>query len=256
MQFIDTHAHLYAEQFDEDRDEMIKRALSAGVEKLFLPNIDLDSVQGMYALCSKYPNSCFPMMGLHPCSVNENVEQVLDQIELHFDQRKYWGVGEIGIDLYWDKTFIEQQKYAFKRQIEWAKKRQLPIVIHCREAFDEIFEVVDECNDERLFGIFHCFTGTLEQANHIIDYGNFKLGIGGVLTFKKAGLDQVFEHVDLKHLVLETDAPYLSPVPYRGKRNESSYLLYIAERLSEVKSIPLRQVAEQTTANALEIFSL
>jgi len=209
----------------------------------------------MNELAAKYPNNCFPMMGLHPGSVDQNWKQTLQTIEKELFENKYIAVGEIGIDLYWSREFEEAQKEVFRQQVLWAKELGKPIVIHAREAFDEIFEIIDELNDESLTGIFHCFTGTLEQANHVINYGGFKMGLGGVLTYKKSGLDKVIENVDLKHLVLETDSPYLPPTPYRGKRNESSYLLHIAEKLADVQSITLKQVAEVTTQNAKEIFN-
>lgn len=255
MMFIDTHTHLFVEQFNEDREEVVQRAMDAGVEVMLLPNIDLESIPQMNALAAKYPNNCFPMMGLHPGSVNENWQETLKTIEKELFENKYIAVGEIGIDLYWSREFEEAQKEVFRQQVLWAKELGKPIVIHAREAFDEIFEIIDELNDECLTGIFHCFTGTLEQANHVIDYGGFKMGLGGVLTYKKSGLDKVIENVDLKHLVLETDSPYLPPTPYRGKRNESSYLLHIAEKLADVQSITLKQVAEVTTQNAKEIFN-
>lgn len=256
MEMIDTHTHLYSEQFDEDRDAMIQRALNEGVKRFFLPNIDSNSIEGMKDLVAKYPNSCYPMMGLHPCSVGKNVAEDLALIEKELASNKYIAVGEIGIDLYWDKSFQQEQEMAFKKQIEWAKKLELPIVIHCREAFDEILSILDEVNDEKLSGIFHCFTGSLEQANHILNYGDFKLGIGGVVTFKNSGLDKVVEQLNLKDLVLETDAPYLAPVPFRGKRNESSYVSRVAEKLAEIFQLPLAKIAQQTTANALEIFKI
>lgn len=255
MMFIDTHTHLFVEQFNEDREEVVQRAMDAGVEVMLLPNIDLESIPQMNALAAKYPNNCFPMMGLHPGSVNENWQETLKTIEKELFENKYIAVGEIGIDLYWSREFEEAQKEVFRQQVLWAKELGKPIVIHAREAFDEIFEIIDELNDECLTGIFHCFTGTLEQANHVIDYGGFKMGLGGVLTYKKTGLDKVIENVNLKHLVLETDSPYLPPTPYRGKRNESSYLLHIAEKLADVQSITLKQVAEVTTQNAKEIFN-
>lgn len=255
MFFVDTHTHLFVEQFNEDREEVVQRAMDAGVEVMLLPNIDLESIPQMNALAAKYPNNCFPMMGLHPGSVNENWQETLKTIEKELFENKYIAVGEIGIDLYWSREFEEAQKEVFRQQVLWAKELGKPIVIHAREAFDEIFEIIDELNDECLTGIFHCFTGTLEQANHVIDYGGFKMGLGGVLTYKKTGLDKVIENVDLKHLVLETDSPYLPPTPYRGKRNESSYLLHIAEKLADVQSITLKQVAEVTTQNAKEIFN-
>ena len=255
MMFIDTHTHLFVEQFNEDREEVVQRATDAGVEVMLLPNIDLESIPQMNELAAKYPNNCFPMMGLHPGSVDQNWKQILQTIEKELFENTYIAVGEIGIDLYWSREFEEAQKEVFRQQVLWAKELGKPIVIHAREAFDEIFEIIDELNDESLTGIFHCFTGTLEQANHVIDYGGFKMGLGGVLTYKKSGLDKVIENVDLKHLVLETDSPYLPPTPYRGKRNESSYLLHIAEKLADVQSITLKQVAEVTTQNAKEIFN-
>lgn len=256
MEMIDTHTHLYSEQFDEDRDAMIQRALNEGVKRFFLPNIDSNSIEGMKDLVAKYPNNCYPMMGLHPCSVGKNVAEDLALIEKELASNKYIAVGEIGIDLYWDKSFQQEQEMAFKKQIEWAKKLELPIVIHCREAFDEILTILDEVNDEKLSGIFHCFTGNLEQANHILNYGGFKLGIGGVVTFKNSGLDKVVEQLNLKDLVLETDAPYLAPVPFRGKRNESAYVSRVAEKLAEIFQLPLAKIAQQTTVNALEIFKI
>ena len=255
MMFIDTHTHLFVEQFNEDREEVVQRAMDTGVEVMLLPNIDLESIPQMNELAAKYPNNCFPMMGLHPGSVDQNWKQTLQTIEKELFENKYIAVGEIGIDLYWSREFEEAQKEVFRQQVLWAKELGKPIVIHAREAFDEIFEIIDELNDESLTGIFHCFTGTLEQANHVINYGGFKMGLGGVLTYKKSGLDKVIENVDLKHLVLETDSPYLPPTPYRGKRNESSYLLHIAEKLADVQSITLKQVAEVTTQNAKEIFN-
>ncbi len=255
MMFIDTHTHLFVEQFNEDREEVVQRAMDTGVEVMLLPNIDLESIPQMNELAAKYPNNCFPMMGLHPGSVDQNWKQILQTIEKELFENTYIAVGEIGIDLYWSREFEEAQKEVFRQQVLWAKELGKPIVIHAREAFDEIFEIIDELNDESLTWIFHCFTGTLEQANHVINYGGFKMGLGGVLTYKKSGLDKVIENVDLKHLVLETDSPYLPPTPYRGKRNESSYLLHIAEKLADVQSITLKQVAEVTTQNAKEIFN-
>jgi len=255
MFFVDTHTHLFVEQFNEDREEVVQRAMDARVEVMLLPNIDLGSIPQMNELVAKYPNNCFPMMGLHPGSVDQNWKETLQTIEKELFTNDYIAVGEIGIDLYWSKEFEAAQKEVFRQQVLWAKELGKPIVIHAREAFDEIFEIIDELNDERLTGIFHCFTGTLVQANRVIDYGGFKMGLGGVLTYKKAGLDKVIENVDLKHLVLETDSPYLPPTPHRGKRNESSYLLHIAEKLADVQSITLKQVAEVTTQNTKEIFN-
>ncbi len=251
--FIDTHTHLYLEEFKNDRDEMIARAIKAGVDKFFLPNIDSTSVESLHQLCEKYPDQCFPMMGLHPCSVKENYKQELATAYELLQKGKYIAVGEIGLDLYWDKTFFAQQVEAFETQIEWALDLNLPIVIHCRDAFDEIYEVLMKFKTLPK-GIFHCFTGNLEQAEKVIALKNFKLGIGGVVTFRNSGLDKTLEQVDLKHLVLETDSPYLTPVPYRGQRNESSYVSIIARRLAEIKNCNVGHLAEITTANAEEIF--
>lgn len=251
--FIDTHTHLYLEDFKADRDEIIARAVKAGVDKFYLPNIDSTSVEGLHSLCEKYPDRCFPMMGLHPCSVKENYKEELALTHVLLKTRKYYAIGEIGLDLYWDKTFLPQQVEAFETQIRWALELSLPIVIHCRDAFNEIYEVLERFNNLPK-GIFHCFTGNLEQAEKIIALKKFKLGIGGVVTFKNSGLDKTLEQVDLKHLVLETDAPYLTPVPYRGQRNESAYLSIIARRLAEIKNCNVGHVAEVTTQNATEIF--
>ena len=256
--FIDTHTHLYAEEFKDDQKEVVEKAIKSGIEKLLLPNIDVESIEGMRQLVEQYPNNCYAMMGLHPGYVKEDWEAQLKTIEenLFAHPEKYIAVGEIGMDLYWDKTFQEQQALVFRKQVDWAKALKLPIVIHARDAFDEIFEILDEINTPELSGIFHCFTGNLEQAKHILSYGNFKLGIGGVLTYKKAEIDKVIANIDLKNLVLETDAPYLPPVPFRGKRNESSYILHIAEKLADVYSVSLKTIEEQTTQNALELFKL
>ena len=254
MHLIDTHTHLYSEKFEEDREERIEAAIEAGIKQFFMPNIDSSSIMGMKALEHKYPKNCFAMMGLHPCSVNENVEQELAIVERELRARKYIAVGEIGMDLYWDKTFKSEQEMAFRKQIEWAKELNLPIDIHCREAFDEILAIMDELNDKNMKGVFHCFTGSLEQARHILGYGDFKLGIGGVVTFKNSGLDQVVKELSIEDIVLETDAPYLAPTPYRGKRNESLYLRNIADKISDIFEIPIQTVAEQTTKNALQLF--
>lgn len=251
--FVDTHTHLYSEEFNSDRTHIIKKAISSGVKKLYLPNIDSTSIEGMLQLEKEFPENCFPMMGLHPCSVNEQVEVELKIVEEWLAKRKFSAVGEIGIDLYWDKTFFEQQKMAFIKQIDWALQYDLPIVIHCRDAFDEIFEILNSYA-QLPKGIFHCFSGTLEQANKIISLKNFKLGIGGVITFKNAGLDKVVEQLDLQHLVLETDSPYLAPVPFRGKRNESGYIVMIAEKVAALKNVSIAEVADITSKNSTEIF--
>ncbi len=256
MQFVDTHTHLFSPSFEEDRTEIVQRAIKAGVKTMLLPNIDVESIEPMYNLCAQFPQNCFPMMGLHPGSVDEKWEENLEVIRKNLFERKNCAVGEIGMDLYWDKTFVNEQAEAFRRQVNWAKELNLPIVIHAREAFDEIFAIVDELNDERLTGVFHCFTGTLEQAKKIQNYGGFKLGIGGVLTYKKAGLDEILKDVDMSELILETDSPYLPPTPHRGKRNESAYLLHVAEKLADVKGISLAEVAKITSKNANELFKL
>lgn len=253
MKLIDTHTHLYAKQFDEDRAEMIQRAFEKGVQQFYLPNIDSESIEAMLDLEAAYPGKCFAMMGLHPCSVKENYEEELALVKEWLYKRPFCAVGEIGIDLYWDKTFFEQQKKAFFQQIEWAVDLDIPIVIHSRESTDIIIELLKEVKQEKLRGIFHCFGGSVEQAEAIIDLG-FLLGIGGVLTFKKSGLDKTMESISLDHVVLETDSPYLAPTPFRGKRNESAYVRLVAEKLAEVKGIPLMEVAEKTSANALTLF--
>lgn len=253
MLFVDTHAHLYAKQFDEDQSEMLQRSFDQKIERICLPNIDSSSIQAMLDLESTYPKQCFAMMGLHPCSVKENYKEELAIVKEWLDRRPFCAVGEIGIDLYWDKSFFEQQKEAFSQQIQWAKDLNLPIVIHARDATDIIIDIVRKEKGANLRGIFHCFGGSLEQAKSIIDLG-FYLGIGGVLTFKKSGLDKVLADVPLEHLVLETDAPYLAPSPFRGKRNESAYIRQVADKLAEVKNIDLAEVAKVTTQNAAEIF--
>jgi len=250
MQLTDTHTHLYSSQFDEDRNEMISKCFDNNITRLFLPNIDKTSVKGMMELVEKYPENCFPMIGIHPCSVTENWEDELAEYEKMLKTTKFYAIGEIGIDLYWDKSTLEIQQKAFEAQIILAKKEKLPIVIHARDSFDEIFEIIDKHNDENLTGIFHCFTGNLEQANKIIDYKGFMIGIGGVVTFKNAGLDRVVAEIPMKYLVLETDSPYLAPHPNRGKRNESSYLKLIAEKIADIKGISNEQVAEITTENS------
>lgn len=256
MKLIDTHTHLFTPQFDEDRDAIVKKAIDAGVTSMLLPNIDLESIEAMHALEKQFPEHCFAMMGLHPCSVDENWEKQLATIKKHLFSRSYVAVGEIGMDLYWDKSTLEYQKAAFGQQIKWAKELGIPIVIHVREAFDEAFEVVDQLNDDRLSGVFHCFTGTIEQAHHILNYGGFKLGIGGVLTFKNSGVDKVVEQLNLDDLILETDSPYLAPHPNRGKRNESSFITYVASKLADIKGIGIEQVADVTSANARALFKL
>lgn len=256
IMFIDTHSHLYSEQFNEDRTDMVQRALNAGVDCIYLPNIDLDSIEGMHQLEEEFPGKCKAMMGLHPCSVDANWESVLAEMKQHIDQRPYAAIGEIGIDLYWDKTFVNEQKAAFRTQIEWAKELGWPIVIHARDSFQEIFEVMDEAYDERLSGIFHCFTGGKEEIEKILGYSNFLFGIGGVVTYKKSDLPEVLPLIPLEKLVLETDAPYLPPVPFRGKRNESAYLLHTAEKVAEILNLPLQELGRITSDNAKRLFHL
>jgi TatD DNase family protein len=255
MIITDTHTHLYSEAFDEDRDEMIKRAISQNVTRFFIPAIDSSHTASMLKLEANFSKHIFLMMGLHPTSVKENYKEELQHVETMLAQRHFYAVGEIGIDLYWDRSTLEIQKEAFKHQIQLAKQYKLPIVIHCRDAFDEIFEVLDEVNDDKLFGIFHCFTGTLEQAHQAISY-NMKLGIGGVVTFKNGKIDQFLKEIGLKHIVLETDSPYLAPKPYRGKRNESSYIINVLEKLAEIYSVSEEKIAEITTQNSKEIFGI
>jgi len=254
MGLIDTHTHLYGEAFDGDREDMVRRAIDSGIEQLFLPNIDTASIEPLYDLCNRFPENCFAMMGLHPGSVDAHWEERLAIIQSNLFNNTHIAVGEIGMDLYWDKSFKAEQAEAFRRQIIWAKELKLPIVIHAREAFKEIFEVVDALNDADLSGVFHCFTGTNEQAQHILNYGGFYLGIGGVVTYKNAGLAEVLKSIDLKHLILETDSPYLPPVPHRGQRNESAYLTYVAEKLCDIYGISMDEIARQTTENALKLF--
>jgi len=255
MQFTDSHTHIYLEQFDKDRSEMIQRAENENIDRFLLPNIDLDSIDSMHQLTEDYKGKCFPMMGLHPCSVDADYKSVLEQMRLKLDENHYVAVGEIGMDLYWDKSFQAQQVEAFKIQIEWAKELDLPIVIHARDAFQEIFDVLDEVNDEKLKGIFHCFTGGEAEAQKVLDYGNFLMGIGGVVTFKNSGLDKTLKSlVPLEKLILETDAPYLAPVPYRGKRNESSYISHIVDKLVDIYEVTPQEISDVTEQNIDSIF--
>ena len=255
MIITDTHTHLYSEEFDQDRDEMIQRAISVGVSRFFIPAIDSTCSASMYELEKNYPDNVFLMMGLHPTYVKENYLNELLHVENELCKRKFYAIGEIGIDLYWDKTHLEEQQIAFRSQIRLAKKYKLPIVIHCREAFDEIFQILEDEKSEDLFGIFHCFTGTYEQALKAISY-NMKLGIGGVVTFKNGKIDQFLNQIDLKHIVLETDSPYLAPIPYRGKRNESSYLTAVVEKLAQIYNLSTNEIAAITTENSKAIFGI
>ena len=255
MEIVDTHTHLYLEQFKEDIDCVISKAKENGVNKFIFPAIDSSHFQDMHDLKNKYPESVYLMTGLHPTDVKENYKEELDFVTKTLKNHNYVAIGEIGIDLYWDKSFLKQQQEAFRFQIRLAIKNDLPIVIHCREAFDEIFEILSEENCDTLRGVFHCFTGDLNQAKKAISLG-FLLGIGGVVTFKNGGIDKFLNQIDLKHIVLETDSPYLAPVPFRGKRNESSYIIYVLEKLSELYKIPKEEIALVTTNNAKKLFSL
>lgn len=255
MFLIDTHTHLYSPKFRDHIGEVIDRALQAGVQRMLLPNLDTGSVDDLLGLSARYPEHCLPMLGLHPSSVKEDYKQELAALEEAISRHQIVAVGEIGIDLYWDKTFQKEQIEAFRTQLNWAKDLQLPVSIHCRNAFEEVFQAVEEEQDGRLRGVFHCFTGNAEQARRAIDL-NLVLGIGGVVTFKNAGLDKALADIDIKHIVLETDSPYLAPVPYRGKQNESSYLVYIAEKLAEIYGADTNTIAQATTANAGRLFTM
>jgi len=254
---IDTHAHIYSSKFDEDRDEVVDRAEKKGVKYLLLPNIDLDSIGPMIDLCNSHKN-CIPMMGLHPCSIDAGYSNTLEKIriELFNSKEQYIAVGEIGIDLYWDQKYVQEQSDAFRLQIQWAKELKLPIVIHARESYPEIFAVLDEENDSNLKGVFHCFSGTESDAAHILSYGGFKMGIGGTITYKKSKLPDVIKNIALEHILLETDSPYLAPRPFRGKRNESSYLSFVVTKLSEIYECSESQIIERTTLNAEELFNI
>jgi len=257
MQFIDTHSHLYSSQFDEDRTNAVNEAIADGVSTILLPNISSEYTKGMLDLCAEFPKNCYPMMGLHPCDVTEeNIKQELEHVAEELATGKYIAVGEIGLDLHWDKTKLDIQKKAFIHQIELAKRHKLPIAIHVRDSFTEAIEIIEKLNDENLRGVFHCFTSNVEDAQRVINLGGFYLGIGGVLTFKNSGLDKTIAEIDLQHLILETDSPYLAPAPFRGKRNESKYIVNIAEKLAEVHQISIEKVAEITTENAKKLFEL
>jgi TatD DNase family protein len=255
MLLTDTHTHQYYEKDLQKRAEQMQRCFDAGVERLFLPNVDVASIAMIDELVSAYPDNCFAMAGLHPCDVKEDYLEMLSQMYATIASREIYAIGEIGIDLYWDKTTLGIQQDAFKKQIAWAEQLDLPFVIHCREAFDEVFEVLEETKHDRMRGIFHCFTGNVEQAKRAIDLG-FYLGIGGVVTYKKAGLDLVLSEIPLDHIVLETDAPYLAPVPFRGKPNESSYLVHVAQKVADIYVLDLEDVARITTENSRKIFGV
>ncbi len=253
--WIDSHAHIYLDDFDMDRIDMMHRAEESGVDRIFMPNIDHTSIDSMLDLESKYPTKCFSMMGLHPCSVKKDFEKELYTVESWLAKRRFAAVGEMGTDLYWDKTFWDQQVEAFTIQVGWAKKYDLPIVVHCRESIDQTIELAEKLQDGKLSGVFHCFTGTQEQAEKLTKLG-FYLGIGGVATFKKGGMENVIPHIPLDRIVLETDSPYLTPAPHRGKRNEPSYIPLIASRVAEIKNITVDELKAATTQNALKLFKV
>jgi TatD DNase family protein len=255
MILTDTHTHQYYETDPLKRQELMQHCLENGISRLFLPNVDSASIDLVMSQVDTFPEHCFAMLGLHPCDVKENWQQELDTIYKAIPQHKIYAIGEIGIDLYWDKSTLDDQIEAFKKQISWAKELKLPIVIHCRDSFDEVFAVLEEEKDDNLRGILHCFTGNLVQAHKLIDLG-FYLGIGGVVTYKNSGLDKVVQEIDLKHIVLETDSPYLTPVPHRGKRNESSYLIYVAEKVADLHQMSVEAVAAITTANSKIVFGV
>jgi TatD DNase family protein len=252
---IDTHSHIYSTDFIHDLDEVIQRAYSNDVRKIILPNIDSSSVKNLLKLVDTYPHICIPLMGLHPTSVNHDYQEELQVVDYWLKKRKFYGIGEIGIDLYWDKSFLEEQTHAFRVQLELARQYQLPVVIHVRDSFEEVYNVLLEVKDHNLHGVFHSFTGTLEQAKLIVDLG-FKIGVGGIVTFKKSGLDEIIKQIEPSNLILETDSPYLTPTPFRGKRNESSYLIYIAQKIADLYQMTVGDIAKITTENARNLFGI
>jgi TatD DNase family protein len=256
MQLVDTHAHLYMNHFDDDRADIVKNAIKKNVSRIILPNIDSSTIQAMNQLCENFASNIFPLMGLHPTSVRETYENELAIISGELSRGHYYGIGESGIDLYWDRSFLEEQKKAFAYQIELSIEYQMPIIIHAREAFAEIFEILDNYRNESVRGVFHAFAGTLDQAKKVINEFGFFLGIGGMITFKNSGLDKTVDKISPDYIVLETDAPFLAPVPHRGKRNESSYIVYIAEKMAQIKNLTVTEVAEITTRNAIQLFGL
>jgi len=256
MIFIDTHTHLYLDEFSDDLNQVVEKAINKGVKYMLLPNIDSTSIEKMLKLCQTFPDNCFPMIGLHPTSVKSNFENELKIVENYLAKSNFYAIGEIGIDLYWDKTFYKEQLEAMRFQIHLAKERNLPIVIHSRNSFDEVFTVLSELKFPEMRGVFHCFSGSVDQAKKVIAELGFKLGIGGVVTFKNSGLDKVVKEIDLKDIILETDSPFLAPLPFRGKRNESAYTIIIAEKIAAIKNIAIEEVANETTNTALELFKL
>jgi TatD DNase family protein len=257
MNFIDTHTHLFASEFDNDIDIVVQNAIDNGVSKMLLPNIDSTTTNNMLQLCNKYPQHCFPMIGLHPCSVKkDNIEKEILHVEEMLNKNNFIAIGEIGLDLYWDTSNLSYQKVAFESQIKLAKKYQLPIVIHVRDSFNEAIEIVEKLNNENLSGVFHCFTGNIQEAERIINLENFYLGIGGVVTFKNGGINKIINQISLDNIILETDSPYLTPTPFRGKRNESKYLVNIAQKMSEIYEIDINEIANKTSSNAINLFKI
>lgn len=251
--FVDSHSHIYSADFSLDRDDVITRALDAGVERIVLPNIDSSSIKPLLDLTDTLPGLFFPLVGLHPTSVKEDFRKELQILEYWLGKRKFYGIGEIGIDLYWEKAFLEEQTEAFTTQVEWAKSRNFPVVIHVRESFNEVMEQLRKVYVPELRGVFHSFTGTMEEAEQIIELG-FKIGINGIVTFKNSGLSEVVQNIDPRHILMETDSPWLAPVPHRGKRNECSYIVKVAEKLAEIHNTSVQNIATITTANAKELF--
>jgi TatD DNase family protein len=257
MNFIDTHTHLFASEFDNDIDIVVQNAIDNGVSKMLLPNIDSATTTKMLQLCDRYPKNCYPMIGLHPCSVKkDNIEKEILHVEEMLTKNNFIGIGEIGLDLYWDKSTLSYQKVAFESQIKLAKKYQLPIVIHVRDSFNEAIEIVERLNNENLSGVFHCFTGNIQEAERIINLENFFLGIGGVVTFKNGGINNIINQISLDNIILETDSPYLTPTPFRGKRNESKFLVNIAQKMSEIYEIDINEIANKTSSNAKNLFKI
>ena len=257
MNFIDTHTHLFASEFNNDIDIVVQNAIDNGVSKMLLPNIDSTTTNNMLQLCNKYPQNCFPMIGLHPCSVKkDNIEKEILHVEEMLTKNNFIAIGEIGLDLYWDKSTLSYQKVAFESQIKLAKKHQLPIVIHVRDSFNEAIEIVEKLNNENLSGVFHCFNGNIQEAERIINLENFYLGIGGVVTFKNGGINNIINQISLDNIILETDSPYLTPTPFRGKRNESKFLVNIAQKMSEIFEIDINEIANKTSSNAKNLFKI
>ncbi|MBN2637098.1 MAG: TatD family hydrolase [Prolixibacteraceae bacterium] len=252
---IDTHSHIYSEDFNDDIDVVVQNAYNNDVKKIVLPNIDSGTIKRLLDLSNSYPHICYPLMGLHPGSVSKDYKEELSAVEYWLDKHKFYGIGEIGIDLYWKSTFLKEQEDTFRYQIKLAKSSNLPIVVHVRESFNEVYKIVKEEQDGNLKGIYHCFTGSEEEAVRIIDLG-FMLGIGGVVTYKNSNLSKTLKNIDINHLVLETDAPYLSPEPKRGKRNEASNLVYVAKKVAEIYGKSLKEIADITTANARNLFGI